>query len=138
MKHLKTFESFNTNTNINEEIDFLKSKITKAKDKFILDNKVEFDALEIAEKELDSKNPDTQKTLADIQKSLIDKLKTFTGKPLFELLGIKPDSKGVYAYDDNWKSVKKDINDKITNINPYDKRTGIEKFGTGMGNWKKG
>lgn len=133
MKHLKTFESFNEP--VNEEL--FGGKLKKAKNKFIDENKDLFDQLKKAEKALDKKDDETKKNLANIQKELYSKLVSFTkrGGDLMKELGID-------RVDSDYKIVRKELQDKIMNIQAFDDRSEWQKFisgsGAGREGWTKG
>jgi seryl-tRNA synthetase len=126
MKHLKTFESFTINNSeqINEEL--FGGKLKKAKDKFINDNKDLFNNLKKAEESLDKKDEESQKALANIQKELSSKLRTFTkaGGELMSLLGIS-------KVDADYNTISKELSDKITNVQAFDDRSFWQKFISG-------
>ncbi len=128
MKHLKTFEGFSTENldrqNVDEAFEFLKGKIGKAKDKFKNDNKDEFAKLKAAESALDQKNPETQKSLDGIQKSLMAKLDIFCQKELLGLLGIS-------KIDADYTAVRTTLKNEIFEKLAYDTRTGFEKLKAG-------
>jgi hypothetical protein len=134
MKHLKTFESFNTEP-VNEEL--FDGKLKKAKNKFLDDNKELFNQLEKAEKSLDKKDDETKKNLANIQKELYSKLTTFTkrGGDLMNALGID-------RVDSDYTTVRNGLKNKIMNIQAFDDRSEWQKFiqgsGSGREGWTKG
>jgi hypothetical protein len=125
MKHLKTFESFNIEESgiVNEEFF---GKLKKAGNKFIDDNKSLFDELKKAEEALDKKDEESQKALANVQKELYSKLTSFTkaGGELMNILGIS-------KVDSDYNTVRKELKDKIMNVQAFDDRSVWQKFISG-------
>ncbi len=135
MKHLKNFESFGVKNEleVNEELFGFGSKVSKAIKKFKNDNKEDFSELKSAENNLKKDDSASAKRLGDIQKKLLDKLDIFVSKDkgeLFDLLKID-------KVDSDWKTVKKDIRDIITNISPYEKRGLISRISGGSGSGRR-
>jgi hypothetical protein len=137
MKYLKTFESFSTEVEQTDEaFDFLKSKATVAENKFIEENKILFEDLKKAESNLKSEDEASKKALADIQKELTAKLEEFSRVELPGLLKI-PVANGKFKPDADYNTTRKSLKDKITNVNPYDNRTGAQKFAGGAGSGRQ-
>lgn len=123
-KHLKSFESF-SQTDINEEITFkdIKDKfsgpISKAINKFKSDNSKLMSELKLAEKK-------GGQELMDVQKKLNDKLAEYK-KDLIS----KMKEGGEIDNINDINVVNKNLRDIINNINPKDKRSFMQKLGTG-------
>lgn len=126
-KHLKSFESF-SQTDINEEIISLKDirdkfsgPISKAINKFKSDNSSLMSELKLAEKK-------GGQELMGVQKKLNDKLAEYK-KDLISKM--KEDGEIDNINDIN--VVNKNLSDVINNINPKDKRSFMQKVGSGAG-----
>ena len=117
LKHLKTFESFSSETINEEEIIgnlFGKNPISKAVAKFKEDNKEYFTELSAAEKVGGEK-------LKNIQDVLNKKLLEFKKNELRKLL---PDQS-------DFNTAGREISDIINNIKANDKRSTLQKIGSG-------
>jgi hypothetical protein len=128
-KHLKSFESFSQNNLTNEEISFkdiLSGKIGKAVSKFKEDNSDLMSELKAAEK----KGGDD---LMKVQKELNSKLSQYKK----ELIS-KMKSKGEIDNINDINVVNKNLSDIINNIDPKDKRSFMQKVGSGAGSGMPG
>jgi predicted nuclease with TOPRIM domain len=135
LRYIKTFEKFSTKELVEEEISFkdisnkIKSTITsevgKAIEKFKSDNSIDMEKLKKAEKsgeDLEKIQSALKIKLESYKKDLISKMKNGDSVDNMNDIGV----------------VYKSLRDIITNVDPKDKSTMLQKIGRGTGSGMPG